>query len=152
MLSLLLHVCRIGNYCTLIMHQGLNAQSDLQKTYLEFLTTVVCPLKFAWSNSKGNIFFLGGGGLCVQALLHLLALSLFCFFFSFFLLACKSCSFNSAHGSYSCCCCGARWGKLHLADSILFHISSPFTPRGSTTIYLTLIILRHLLFSTITQR
>lgn len=40
-----------------------------------------------------------------QALLHLLAFSL-----SRFLrrLICKSCSFNSAHGGYSCCCCGAR--------------------------------------------
>lgn len=67
-------------------------------------------------------------------------------------ILCKSSSFNDVYGSYSCCCCGARWVKLHLADSIWFHISSASKPRGPTTIYLTLIILRHLLFTTITRR
>ena len=65
---------------------------------------------------------------------------------------CKSSSFNSTHGSYSCCCLRSRWVKLHLADSIWFHISKASKPWGPTTVYLNLIILRHLLFTTSTWR
>lgn len=68
-------------------HRGLNAQSDLEKTYLEFLNTVVCPLKFAWSNSKRQHFLGGQGGVeasTVALSCPFLPFLLFSFFFIFF--------------------------------------------------------------------